>query len=112
MSIAPEATTATARPGPGVLSTSNSSYAPAYPATNGWDFASGLGTVNAYNLVTSWSNAGPLPALQVAPPANIAASGAQGGPFSPLAFQSQISATSGSLSYSISGSASWKPTSV
>lgn len=35
----------------GVLSTSNSSYQPAYPAASGWDFATGIGTVNAYNLV-------------------------------------------------------------
>ena len=38
----------------GVLSTSNSSYAPAYQAAAGWDFATGLGTVNVYNLVTNW----------------------------------------------------------
>jgi subtilase family serine protease len=38
----------------GVLSLSNSSYEPAYPATRGWDFATGLGSVNAYNLVRSW----------------------------------------------------------
>jgi hypothetical protein len=91
----------------GVLSTSNSSYAPAYPATTGWDFATGLGTVNAYNLVTSWSNAGPLPALQVAPPANIAASGPQGGPFSPPSFAYTLSATSESAAYAISGVPSW-----
>jgi hypothetical protein len=32
------------------------SYQPAYGATPGWDFATGLGSVNAYNLVnnTSW----------------------------------------------------------
>jgi subtilase family serine protease len=35
----------------GVLSTSNSAYQPAYAATTGWDFATGIGTVNAYNLV-------------------------------------------------------------
>jgi len=31
-------------------------YAPAYGATPGWDFATGLGSVNAYNLVfnTAW----------------------------------------------------------
>jgi subtilase family serine protease len=40
----------------GVLSTSNSSYLPAYAATTGWDFASGIGSVNAYNLVTNWNN--------------------------------------------------------
>jgi subtilase family serine protease len=38
----------------GVLSRSNSSYKPAYPATPGWDFATGLGSVNVYNLVKSW----------------------------------------------------------
>lgn len=36
----------------GVLSTSDGSYAKAYGAATGWDFATGLGTVNAYNLVT------------------------------------------------------------
>lgn len=35
----------------GVLSNSNSSYEPAYPATPGWDFATGLGTMNVLNLV-------------------------------------------------------------
>jgi subtilase family serine protease len=38
----------------GVLSLSNSLYEPAYAATHGWDFATGLGSVNAYNLVRSW----------------------------------------------------------
>jgi subtilase family serine protease len=38
----------------GVLSLSNSSYEPAYLATRGWDFATGLGSVNAYNLVINW----------------------------------------------------------
>ena len=38
----------------GVLSTLNNAYAPAYKATTGWDFATGLGTVNVANLVTAW----------------------------------------------------------
>jgi Pro-kumamolisin, activation domain/FG-GAP-like repeat len=38
----------------GVLSTSTSSYAPAYLATRSWDFATGIGTVNVANLVTVW----------------------------------------------------------
>jgi len=38
----------------GVLSTSNNSYQPAYGTTTGWDFATGIGTVNAYNLVVNW----------------------------------------------------------
>jgi uncharacterized repeat protein (TIGR01451 family) len=40
----------------GVLSTSNSAYAPAYAAAPGWDFAAGLGSVNAANLVKYWSS--------------------------------------------------------
>ncbi|HUE05070.1 MAG TPA: protease pro-enzyme activation domain-containing protein [Bryobacteraceae bacterium] len=43
----------------GVLSTSDTSYAPAYKATTGWDFASGLGSVNANNLVTNWKTVAP-----------------------------------------------------
>jgi subtilase family serine protease len=38
----------------GVLSTDNSSYAPAYKTTTGWDFASGIGSVNAFNLVMNY----------------------------------------------------------
>ncbi len=38
----------------GVLSTSNSAYQPAYLTTTGWDFASGIGSVNAYNLVMAY----------------------------------------------------------
>jgi subtilase family serine protease len=35
----------------GVLSTSNAAYQPAYATGTGWDFGSGIGSVNAYNLV-------------------------------------------------------------
>jgi len=38
----------------GVLSTSDSAYRPAYATTTGWDFATGIGTVNVDNLVTGW----------------------------------------------------------
>jgi subtilase family serine protease len=38
----------------GVLSTSDSSFQPAYPATKGWDFATGIGSVNAENLVMAF----------------------------------------------------------
>jgi len=40
----------------GVLSASDSSYVPAYSATTGWDFATGIGTVNAKNLVDNWTS--------------------------------------------------------
>jgi subtilase family serine protease len=38
----------------GVLSTSNTVDQPAYSTLTGWDFASGIGSVNAYNLVNAW----------------------------------------------------------
>ena len=38
----------------GVLSTSSTSYAPAFGTGVGWDFATGIGTVNVANLVGSW----------------------------------------------------------
>lgn len=38
----------------GVLSTSNSAYHISYGAATGWDFATGIDTVNAYNLVSNW----------------------------------------------------------
>jgi subtilase family serine protease len=40
----------------GALSTSSASLAPAYKAGAGWNFATGLGSVDAYNLVTNWSS--------------------------------------------------------
>ena len=38
----------------GVLSRSNDHYRPAYGTNVGWDFATGIGTINAYNLVKAW----------------------------------------------------------
>ena len=43
----------------GVSSTSSSSLTPAFAAASGWDFASGLGSVNAYNLVMNWTTVTP-----------------------------------------------------
>ena len=40
--------------GDGALSTANSAYSPAFGAAAGWNFATGIGSVNAYNLITSW----------------------------------------------------------
>jgi len=40
--------------GYGVLSTSDTIEKIAYPATTGWDFTSGLGSVNVTNLVKNW----------------------------------------------------------
>ena len=38
----------------GALSSSDQSYAPAFGAATGWNFASGIGSVNAFNLVNAW----------------------------------------------------------
>jgi hypothetical protein len=38
----------------GILSTSNTADQSAYTATSGWDFSTGIGSVNAYNLVMNW----------------------------------------------------------
>jgi subtilase family serine protease len=52
----------------GVLSTSSSSLAPAYGTGSGWDFATGLGSVNATNLVNNWKGAmGPPTVVSVSP---------------------------------------------
>ncbi|HVS88234.1 MAG TPA: protease pro-enzyme activation domain-containing protein [Candidatus Acidoferrum sp.] len=45
----------------GVLSTSNTSFSPAYGTTTGWDFATGIGSVNAANLVNNWPVSAPVP---------------------------------------------------
>ncbi len=63
----------------GVLSTSNTSFQPAYAAAPGWDFATGIGSVNAANLLTAFVNtvgsASGAPAAPVlVSPANSAAS--------------------------------------
>ena len=33
-------------------------FTPAYTTQTGWDFATGIGSVNAYNLVMNWSATG------------------------------------------------------
>ena len=39
----------------GSLSVSDTTFQPAYPATVGWDFATGIGTTNATNIVRAWT---------------------------------------------------------
>ena len=52
----------------GVLSQSTSSYIPAFPAQTGWDFATGIGSVNGANLLRFWSSAvASLPSLSGQP---------------------------------------------
>ncbi|MGH8040812.1 MAG: protease pro-enzyme activation domain-containing protein [Rudaea sp.] len=57
----------------GVLSTSNSTYQPAYGTQTGWDFATGIGTVNACNLVNNWTGTpGTLACSQAGPATKLA----------------------------------------
>jgi subtilase family serine protease len=41
--------------GNGALSTSSLTYNPAFASGNGWNFATGLGSVDAFNLIMNWS---------------------------------------------------------
>ena len=47
----------------GVLSTSSQAYNPAYGTGVGWDFATGIGSINAANLVNSWPTSSSSPVL-------------------------------------------------
>ena len=38
----------------GALSTTDQSFLPAFGAVGGWNFANGIGSVNAFNLVNAW----------------------------------------------------------
>jgi subtilase family serine protease len=58
----------------GVLSTSNSAYQPAYGTNTGWDFATGIGTVNAYNLAMAFG-ASPTPTVTATPTATATSTG-------------------------------------
>jgi pro-kumamolisin-like protein/IPT/TIG domain-containing protein len=62
----------------GVLSTSNNSYNPAYGTTTGWDFATGIGSVNAYNLVNNWPSSAPNYILSTSPSSLTLSQGANG----------------------------------
>lgn len=51
--------------GYGVLSTSNSVLQPAYGTTAGWDFATGIGSINVANLVNAWPGSAPQPDFSI-----------------------------------------------
>jgi sugar lactone lactonase YvrE len=64
----------------GVLSTSDTSYEPAYAATAGWDFATGIGSVNAFNLLNAFVNSTTPSSVPAAPVLVSPANGATGVP--------------------------------
>lgn len=63
----------------GALSTTSTLYVPAYNAGVGWDFATGLGSVNAYNLVMAWNSATPTYTVQVTSVGNGSVTSSPGG---------------------------------
>ncbi len=98
----------------GVLSTS-SSYSPAFTTTPGWDFATGIGTINAANLVNNWPNSAPNFSLSANPTSVTLTQGGAGGP-STITVNPQ-NGFSGSVALSASGlptgvTASFTPTST
>src|SRR5258708_10997071 len=86
----------------GVLSTSNNSFAPAYGTNIGWDFATGIGTINAANLVNNWSSGTPQPnfALSASPASLAIVQGTSG--FSAITVSPRNGFT-GSVTFSASG---------
>jgi hypothetical protein len=62
-----------------VLSTSNGAFQPAYGTTAGWDFATGIGTINAANLVNSWPAGIPNFTLSPSSPSLTITQGTTGG---------------------------------
>jgi len=100
----------------GVLSTSNSAYAPAYGTQTGWDFATGIGSVNATNLVNGWPGATSTPdyALSESP---TSVSAVQGGSATTTVTVTPSGGFTGSVSLAASGlptgvTASFSPTST
>jgi len=85
----------------GVLSTSNSSFAPAYGTTMGWDFATGIGTVNAANLVNNWPASSQPNFTLSASPASVTL--IQGGTGSTTITINATNGFSGNVNLSISG---------
>jgi hypothetical protein len=106
--LTPSATSGTVSTGTTVTftvnSNANSLAAGTYIAAIGFTNSdTGQGTQSRTATLT----VNPPAALQVSPATNIAASGTQGGPFSPASFSYTLSAASGSVNYAISGVPSW-----
>ena len=86
----------------GVLSTSNTSFSPAYATGVGWDFATGIGTINATNLVNNWPAAAPAPRFTLsASPASLAV--VQGTSSSSTITVAPQNGFTGSVNFSASG---------
>src|SRR5215471_4028491 len=86
----------------GVLSTSQIAFAPSYGTTTGWDFATGIGSINATNLVNNWPSSTAMPSFVVsASPAGVAI--LQGASGSTTISINALNGFSGSVSLAVSG---------
>jgi hypothetical protein len=106
--LTPSSTSGTASTGTAVTFTVNASANSLVPGTYGpttitfTNSDTGVGTQTRTATLT----VNP-PAPQVSPATNIAASGTQGGPFTPSSFSYTLSVPSGSVNYSISNVPNW-----
>jgi len=93
---------------PGQAGSTNFAVAATTPLGASTLYVIANGIPSAGQAVTvSNSCASQQPTLQVTPASNISSTGQEGGPFSPTSFSYMLSASSGSLGYSISGVPSW-----
>jgi len=84
----------------GVLSTSDNSFSLAYGTTTGWDFATGIGSVNAANLVNNWPASGPNFSISASPNTVTLTQGTSG---SSIITVTPENSFAGTVSLSISG---------
>ena len=86
----------------GVLSTSNAAFNSAYGTSTGWDFATGIGTVNAANLVNNWPTSAPTSNFSLSASPN-SVSFAQGATGSTTITITPLGGFSGAVNLSTSG---------
>jgi subtilase family serine protease len=86
----------------GVLSTSNNSFSPAFGTTTGWDFATGIGSLNAANLVANWPTGGLIPGFSLSTSPN-SVTLTQGSNGTSTITVNPLNGFSSSVSFSVSG---------
>ena len=59
----------------GALSTKRGKYKPAYRATTGWDFPTGIGSINVANLLNAWPKGASAPQKGMSRPGAVPTSG-------------------------------------
>src|SRR5690348_9720166 len=83
----------------GVLSTSNQAFNPAYGTNGGWDFATGLGSINVSNLVNAWPST--APGFTISAPSSMTLT--QGNSVSGTIGVTEVNGFTGGVSLSVSG---------